>query len=78
MEENSEGQQSAFDRITEVFNKPRQPNENDLFSRMPEEVFADVDRKLAEALPVYAVGHPHPMARKLAGQLFEQLMIVKY
>src|SRR6202795_3954520 len=35
-------------KIFETFMKP-QPTETDLFSRMPEEVFADVERKLAEA-----------------------------
>jgi hypothetical protein len=52
---------NTFEKII----KP-EPTQNDLFSRMPEEVFGDVERKLAEALPVFAVGHPHPKVREKA------------
>ena len=48
--------------------------DNDLLSNVPSAVWESSKRKLAKALPIYAIGHANPAVRKLAGDLFELTM----
>jgi hypothetical protein len=47
---------------------------DELVSRVHPEVWESSERRLAKSLPIYAIGHPDPAVRKLAGDLFELTM----